>query len=130
MEHRWGQRVPLRLDVSLKVEPAGLLHGRTRDVSLSGAFVSMPLPQQLALWTRVRVQLEGVRRADGRPRKFSAFVARRAPDGIALEWRAFAPPAIRRLIAAKSIERRGSHAPRELLAHSDQMHWPARFRPE
>ena len=127
MEHRWGQRVPLRLDVSLKVEPAGSFHGHTRDVSLSGAFVDMPL-HQLPLWTRVRVELEGVCRADGTARKFSAFVARRTPEGIDIEWRAFAPPAIRRLLTAKLTERRNAHAPRELFPHSEKTHRPVRFR--
>lgn len=42
IEHRWSERKPIELDVSIYYEPMGSITGRTRDVSLEGMFVETP----------------------------------------------------------------------------------------
>jgi|GEM_PF-1147281 len=39
MEHRWNIRLPVRLDVGLKIPQVGLLRGRTSDIGPGGMFI-------------------------------------------------------------------------------------------
>ncbi len=89
MEHRWGERIPVRASVRVhcaKWDAAGQL----RDASLSGAFVHTRL--QVTAWTHVELELSGVR--------IAAFVVRVAGDGLGVEWCEFAPLPIRELLRA------------------------------
>jgi hypothetical protein len=88
MEHRWGERFPVRAAVRLhcaKWDAAGYL----KDASLSGAFVHTRL--LVAPWTQVEIALLGVR--------IEAYVVRVTADGLGVEWAEFAPSAIRKLLA-------------------------------
>jgi PilZ domain len=87
MEHRWGERMPVRASVRVhcaKWDAAGQL----RDASLSGAFVHTRL--QIAAWTHVELELSCAR--------IAAFVVRVANDGLGLEWCEFAPLPVRELL--------------------------------
>ncbi len=87
MEHRWGERMPVRASVRVhcaKWDAAGQL----RDASLSGAFVHTRL--QIAAWTHVELELSGTR--------IAAFVVRVASDGLGVEWCEFAPHPVRELL--------------------------------
>jgi PilZ domain len=88
MEHRWGERFPVRAAVRLhcaKWDAAGYL----KDASLSGAFVHTRL--LVAPWTQVELELLGIR--------IVAYVVRVAPDGLGIEWTEFAPRVIRELLS-------------------------------
>lgn len=39
MEHRWSERKPIEMEVSLYYAPVGRVLGKTRDVSLEGMYV-------------------------------------------------------------------------------------------
>jgi len=39
MEHRWSERKPIEMEVSLYYAPIGRITGKTRDISLEGMFV-------------------------------------------------------------------------------------------
>ncbi len=39
MEHRWSERKPIEIEVSLYYAPIGTVKGTTRDVSLEGMYV-------------------------------------------------------------------------------------------
>lgn len=41
-EHRWSERKPIRLNVSIYYEPLGTISCQTRDISLEGMFVETP----------------------------------------------------------------------------------------
>ena len=87
MEHRWGERMPVRVSVRVhcaKWDAAGQL----RDASLSGAFVHTRL--QIPAWTHVELELSGAR--------IAAFVVRAATDGLGREWCEFAPRPVRELL--------------------------------
>ena len=88
MEHRWGERFPVRAAIRLhcaKWDAAGYLN----DASLSGAFVHTRL--LVAPWTQVELELLGIR--------IEAYVVRVAPDGLGIEWTEFAPSVIRELLS-------------------------------
>ena len=87
MEHRWGERIPVRASVRVhcaKWDAAGQI----RDASLSGAFVHTRL--QVTPWTHVELELSGAR--------IAAFVVRVAADGLGVEWSEFAPRPVRDLL--------------------------------
>ena len=98
MEHRWGQRMELQTEVRLQVESLGTLPGRISNLSLSGVFVTMPIPP-LPLWTRVAVYLDDAPRGRRTRQALFAYVVRRTEEGVGLEWCQFAPHAIRRLLS-------------------------------
>ena len=88
MEHRWGERTPVRAAVRVhcaKWDAAGYI----RDASLSGAFVHTRL--QIPAWTHIEVDLSGT--------PIAGFVVRVTAEGLGIEWSEFAPPAIRALLA-------------------------------
>jgi len=120
MEHRWGQRLELQHEVRLQVETHGTISGRTRNLSLSGVFIAMPIPP-LPLWTRVAVYLHAERPRRPRrhvPQPIFAYVVRRTEDGVGLEWCQFAPRSVRKLLNsnAKSHNESRRAQPRAVTA--------------
>lgn len=97
MEHRWGERIELDLPVRLNIQSRRVARGQILNVSLSGAFVatSEHVPSQAT----VSVEFSLMRSRSRKPHRVPAYVVRRTESGIALEWREFAPSAIRALIA-------------------------------
>jgi hypothetical protein len=83
VEHRWGHRVPVGLEVRLVCRPLAIGTGRVRDVSVSGAFIETAL--EVPLLAHVRVQASNFEAA--------AHVVRADPDGIGIgiEWCVLAP---------------------------------------
>jgi hypothetical protein len=107
MEHRWGERMALELPVRLDARPGMLALGQTRDVSLSGAYVKTiaRFPPLSGLY----VELEGACRGDAELCRIPAYIVRVDEDGVAVEWREYAPSVIRRLLneaAPRSASRR------------------------
>jgi len=39
VDHRWSERLPLRIDVVMQYDALGLVSGKTRDISNDGMFV-------------------------------------------------------------------------------------------
>jgi hypothetical protein len=96
MEHRWGERVAVRMTVELTSGSSPRVPGHLENVSSSGAFVR----------TEGRGPPRGpvavILRQDGsdRPRyvRLAAYVVREAEGGVGIEWCEFAPRAVRELI--------------------------------
>ena len=88
MEHRWGQRIPLDVPVSLWVE--GRLSGRglLRNASISGAYIETAL--ELPVFSPVTVTFSKATAQVGT----EAAVVRTDTGGLGIEWRNMACPEI------------------------------------
>lgn len=98
MEHRWGQRVAVKMPVCFDIRP----HAASwmRDVSASGAFIeTVPL---FPIFSLLHVKFI----VDGSIESVPAYVARVCGDGMGVEWCTFAPNAICAMIRpARDIHR-------------------------
>jgi anti-anti-sigma regulatory factor len=79
MEHRYGSRIDLAMDVDLAVEDSPLGHFPTRNIGDGGMFVETG-PIDLQPNDLVRLQL----RLNGRRRRLSALVVHRSENGVGL----------------------------------------------
>lgn len=95
MEHRWGKRVDYDIGAVIEGAAFGRLQARTKNVSLSGAFLSMS--NIGALPAVIFVQLDPWNGSHQRRQRVLAYVVRQTPDGVGLEWAEFAPRMIRSL---------------------------------
>ena len=99
MEHRWGQRVAVKMPVELNVRPHAV--NWMRDVSASGAFIeTLPL---FPIFSLLHVTFM----VGGSMQSVPGYVVRVGGDGMGVEWCTFAPQAIRALLTpAKGVHRR------------------------
>ena len=95
MEHRWGVRISIEVQVLVETDSGTTFRGFTGDVSSSGIFVRGVL--RFPLLGSVYVELDDPR-SRRRPR-VRAHVVRQTEDGIGLEWDEFGPRPIRKLLA-------------------------------
>jgi hypothetical protein len=94
MEHRWGHRVPVDINVQLACRPDAIGAGRLIEVSASGGFVRTKLHPPVL--THVELTMyDGTQRLE-----VAAYVARRCHTGIGIEWCEFAPAAICAILSA------------------------------
>lgn len=99
MEHRWGQRVAIKMPVGFNGCPQAM--SWIRDVSASGAFIETT--SLASLFSLVHVTFM----VGGSMQSVFAYVARVCGDGVGVEWCAFAPQPIRVLLtSAKGVDRR------------------------
>ncbi|MGH8317081.1 MAG: PilZ domain-containing protein [Steroidobacteraceae bacterium] len=96
MEHRWGERVAVRLTVELSSGASPPVAGSLENVSSSGAFVRTA--RRGPPRGPVEVMLE--QRASGRAHcvRLPAYVVRETETGVGIEWCEFAPRAVRELM--------------------------------
>lgn len=89
MEHRWGMRRPLGIDVIVDYRPAAMGRGHIADASVSGLFVKT----SLLLPLHARVKLIFAVREDGvtRLHRLEAVVVRSTSDGVGLMYLQFNP---------------------------------------
>jgi hypothetical protein len=86
IEHRWSERKPIKLDVSIYYEPMGTITGCTRDVSLEGMFVETPgveLPLEAELEVSFETETSGKRQQHNMP----AYVVHDSNGGVGLMLR-------------------------------------------
>lgn len=96
MEHRWGQRMAIKLPVRCN---DGELVSWMRDVSASGAFIeTVPLVPIFSL-LHVAFMVEGSMQS------IPAYVVRVCRDGLGVEWCTFAPQTIRALLMSATVAR-------------------------
>jgi hypothetical protein len=99
MEHRWGQRTHIDQPVRIAGAAHSSCTARLRNISVSGAFLSTHLTDAF----RGRVQVQFHLPSNGISEYIvEALVARKAPDGVGVEWIAFSPPCISHIIQAYS----------------------------
>jgi hypothetical protein len=98
MEHRWGQRIPVKLPVRLVTESGEPVIGETENISISGALIQTA--RSVRLFSRLQVEVVLPREYGNRPELVAAHVTRKIRDGAAIEWCDFAPHAVRALLRA------------------------------
>lgn len=98
MEHRWGIRQPLEVDVELYVRPGRPITGRLLNASSSGGYVATSAT--VRIMTRVHVTLGWDTPQRGGRHRIAAYVVRADARGIGLEWQEFAPVPVLALIDA------------------------------
>jgi hypothetical protein len=93
MEHRWGERLPVRTRVAVRAR--GGLQGIAyiRDVSISGALLVSGVPASSMSFVRVFLPAG----ASMRGRSIEGQVVRHTGDGFAIEWCELAPEVVRSL---------------------------------
>jgi hypothetical protein len=98
LDHRWGMRTPVNVNVRLICQPGAIAPGWLSDLSISGAYVRTVLVTQLL--SPVRVVLLDRLPSGRRAMELSAYVVRRDHEGLGLEWKNLAPRTLRRLYSA------------------------------
>jgi PilZ domain len=92
MEHRWGQRHDFEQMVLLRAAGWRVL-ARIKNISVSGAYLRCAVPESGV--GRIRVDF---RRQPPRSAELVAYVVRRTPEGIGIEWGEFGCRAVTRLL--------------------------------
>lgn len=90
MEHRWGDRRRVILEVRLYGPGQIYTTGSLTDISLSGAYVRTT--SRLAVMSQVTVEVDdhSIPSAAPRPLRLHGRVVRHGPTGIGVEWEEFA----------------------------------------
>lgn len=96
MEHRWGERVELRLTVELSSGSLPPVAGSMVNVSSSGAFVRTKGRGPPRGPVEVTFTQPGSER--GRRVQLPAYVVRETVTGVGIEWSQFAPRVVRELL--------------------------------
>jgi len=110
MEHRWGERFAIDMPVGLGVPLSTPKRGRLVNLSLSGAFIKTSL--DVRLLSRLQVVFKPGRGRKHSPVTISAYVARKADEGIGVEWCDFAPTVVAELI--RTTTQRHPRLPKEI----------------
>jgi hypothetical protein len=93
MEHRWGRRIDCRIPVVIEAVACAPVSAQINNLSLSGAFVRLSIPEYFPPTIFVRLQPPNA--TLDHPHRIIAYVVRRTREGMGLEWDDFAPHAIR-----------------------------------
>jgi hypothetical protein len=128
MEHRWGERVAVRVPVELSGGCCPALMGSLENVSSSGAFIRIrgAVPPRGPVQVRLAPRPSSGRR---RAARIAGYIVRRAEDGIGVEWRQFAPLLVRELMSRSTQTHRppkhkgkGSRPAREVPLRAELTH--------
>ncbi|MGA2399863.1 MAG: hypothetical protein ABSG30_17645 [Steroidobacteraceae bacterium] len=107
MEHRWGERFAVDLAVRLAGRPYNVRTGRLVGLSVSGAYID--ISADLRLLSRIQVAIAlPQRRAHPTP-TVAAYVARKSPDGVGVEWCEHAPKPVLELLRYIATRRPERH---------------------
>jgi hypothetical protein len=116
MEHRWGERFSVDLGVRIAARPFAVRTGRLVNLSLSGGAVEIAF--ELRALSRVRLAIVMPHRFTHATPVISAFVARRYPGWVGLEWCEFAPRPVVELLRSPEFARYERRLVAEALAPS------------
>src|SRR5476651_2062286 len=94
-EHRWGQRTAVDIPVEVATHASPAFHGRLKNLSLSGALLEAD--HELRLHAHVEVNIRLPERRHNAIR-IMASVTRLLKGAAGIEWREFAPDAIKDLL--------------------------------
>lgn len=100
MEHRWSDRRPTDLPVTLAYRPLGLIRGRLRDLSGGGAYIRTRIA--LVPNTPVELVVPNDERDATRLLRVPAIVTRSDADGAALMFTRLSPEQYEALYARAS----------------------------
>ncbi|MBX5462668.1 MAG: BON domain-containing protein [Steroidobacteraceae bacterium] len=96
MDHRWGQRLPVDIEVALEGPSGVRAIGRIRNVSVSGALIAT----RLTVAPLARIRVTTTPRFEAGTGETIAYVVRQTPFGLGIEWCELAPAPVRAMLAA------------------------------
>lgn len=102
IEHRWGGREDMDVEVILDARPHGFARGRVRNASASGLFVETEA--RFLLHRRVHVIVALRQGAVTAVHHLLALVVRHATNGVGLAFHELRPEAVAALRAAAHVE--------------------------
>jgi hypothetical protein len=97
---RWGQRFSVDIPVQVAAEASPAVHGRLRNISLSGALMEADHELRLHAYIELSIKLPETGSA---PLRVMARVTRKFKDSVGVEWCEFAPTAVKDLLRSPSI---------------------------
>ena len=98
--NRWGQRTPVDIPVQIAAHASPAIHGRLKNLSLSGALMEVDHDLRLHALVEVSIKFPPVERRAG---VIMARVKRKLQDAVGIEWCEFAPSAVKDLLRSPSI---------------------------
>jgi len=102
LEHRWGERFPLDLPVQLAVNTVSGIDARLKNLSLSGALIAADFALRIHTVIEIKVPMP----LSTQPTTVvKAYVIRKINDEVGVEWRDFAPHAIKELLRSLATQR-------------------------
>ena len=102
MEHRWGLRQAVNCPVRIRTRGGLIAPGRVCNVSISGAFVLMPLPVALLSYVEILIPQ---RQGRAMSTAIEGQVVRRTETGFGLEWCVLAPQALLSMVVPAALDR-------------------------
>jgi PilZ domain len=99
-ESRWGDRVRVNIPVQVSVNALWGADGCMKNLSLSGALVKSDV--DLGLNTLIKVSIK-MPSPSQRAAAITAYVSRKAGEGVGVEWCEFAPSVVKDLLRSASI---------------------------
>jgi hypothetical protein len=96
---RWGQRIELDIPVRVAAHASPTIHGRLKNLSLSGALIEADHKLRPLTYIEVSIKLPDA----GRRARVMARVTREVGGAVGLEWCEFAPSAIKDLLKSHSV---------------------------
>jgi hypothetical protein len=99
-ESRWGDRVRVNIPVQVSADAVTGAEGRIKNLSLSGALVKADVDFGLHALIKVSIKMPS---PSERAAALTAYVSRKAKDGVGVEWCEFAPSIVKDLLRSPSI---------------------------
>jgi hypothetical protein len=99
-ESRWGDRVRVNIPVQVSTNALASADGCMKNLSLSGALVKSDV--NLGLHSLIKVSIK-MPPPSQRAAAVTAYVSRKAGEGIGVEWCEFAPSIVKDLLRSPSI---------------------------
>jgi len=98
-ESRWGDRVRVNIQVQVSANALSA-DGYLANLSLSGGLVKANVDLGLHALIQVRINMPSPTQ---RSAAITAYVSRRAKEGVGVEWCEFAPTIVKDLLRSPSI---------------------------
>ena len=96
---RWNRRITVDIPVQVTADGSPTIHGRLKDLSLSGALVTTDHALRLHAYIEIGIEpLETGHDAE----RIMARVTRNLERGVGVEWCEFAPSAVTDLLRSPS----------------------------
>lgn len=115
MEHRWGQRLDVEVAVRIAGRPYSVRAARLVNLSMSGAYIRVSA--ELRRLSRLQVAIALPHRFSHPTPVVSAYVARKGPDGVGVEWCEHAPKPVLELLRWAALHRHGHRGAAARLRH-------------
>jgi hypothetical protein len=99
-ESRWGDRVRVNIPVQVSADALAGADGCMTNLSLSGALVKADVDLGLNALIHVSIKMPP---PSQRAAAITAYVCRKAGQGVGVEWCEFAPSVVKDLLRSPSI---------------------------